>query len=104
MRSPVDNVGSHVPGTVYLLHFDRPIGHAKHYMGWAIKGRLFARLAQHEAGNGKASRLTRALARQGGTFTLARTWEGDRFLERRLKNRNGGTRLCPICRETARDG
>jgi hypothetical protein len=32
-------------------------------------------------------------------FEVARTWDGDRRLERRLKNqRNAPARLCPICR------
>ena len=25
-----------VQGTVYLLHFDEPLSHAQHYMGWAL--------------------------------------------------------------------
>jgi site-specific DNA-cytosine methylase len=34
-----------VIGTVYLLHFDRPYKHARHYLGWAES--LDARLAVH---------------------------------------------------------
>jgi predicted GIY-YIG superfamily endonuclease len=37
-------------GTVYLLHFDRPLKHAKHYLGYAND--LQARLEQHRSGNG----------------------------------------------------
>jgi hypothetical protein len=34
-------------------------------------------------------------------FEVARTWDGDRRLERRLKNqRNAPARLCPIRRAT----
>ena len=25
----------YVPGTIYLLHFDRPYRHARYYLGWA---------------------------------------------------------------------
>lgn len=39
-----------------------------------------------------------AAARAGIGWTLARTWDGDRNLERRLKNRHNGPKLCPICR------
>ena len=88
-----------VPGHIYLLHFDRKVHHAQHYLGWAIRGKLFARLAQHEAGNGASSPLVRALLDAGGHFVLARVWEGDRFLERRLKNRRNARHLCPVCRE-----
>jgi hypothetical protein len=37
-------------GTVYLLHFDRPCRHARHYVGWALN--VKRRLAEHEAGRG----------------------------------------------------
>jgi hypothetical protein len=35
-------------------------------------------------------------------FTLARTWQGTRALERQLKNRHNSGRLCPICRAEQR--
>ena len=37
----------HVPGTIYLLHFDRPYKHARH---WAQD--LNSRLAEHRRGTG----------------------------------------------------
>ena len=37
-------------GTVYLLHFDQPYKHARHYVGWASN--VKRRLAEHEAGRG----------------------------------------------------
>jgi hypothetical protein len=85
-------------GHVYLLHFDQKLGHAQHYIGFAEHGGLFRRLAQHESGNGKASPLIRALIRDGGSFTLARSWIGTRNDERKLKNRRNAAQLCPICR------
>ena len=83
-----------VQGTVYLLHFDRPFGHARHYLGWASN--LEGRLWHHEHGDG--ANLLKHVKRAGITWTLARTWEGDRHLERRLKNRGGHSRLCPLCK------
>jgi predicted GIY-YIG superfamily endonuclease len=80
---------------VYLLHFDRPYKHARHYLGFAHDVEL--RLADHRAGHG--ARLMEVIADAGITFTLARTWEGDRPLERSLKNQKNSPRLCPICRE-----
>jgi predicted GIY-YIG superfamily endonuclease len=89
------------PGVVYLLHLDRPLSPlhtAQHYLGWAA--RLAPRLAHHEAGTG--ARFTAVAIERGIAWTVARTWEGDRVLERRLKRRHEGPRLCPICRTTAR--
>jgi hypothetical protein len=39
-------------GTVYLLHFDRPYRHARHYLGWTADETVDARLARHRAGGG----------------------------------------------------
>lgn len=85
------------PGTVYLLHFDRPLGHARHYLGHT-DGPLERRLAQHGGPNGAA--LMRHVAAAGIGWRLARTWDGDRHRERQLKNQGGHTRHCPICRAT----
>lgn len=86
-------------GTVYLLHFSRPFGHAKHYLGHAVN--LERRLEEHARGRG-ANLVRHALA-AGIKFKLARTWEGvDRYEERRLKNRGGKARMCPLCRARRR--
>jgi hypothetical protein len=82
-------------GTVYLLHFDQPFGHARHYLGWASDGNLHRRLAHHAAGTG--ANLLRHVGKAGIGWELARTWAGDRTLERRMKAR-GHTRACPVCR------
>ena len=81
-------------GTVYLLHFDPPLCHARHYLGWARE--LVPRLAAHRAGRG--SPLIVAVIAAGGRIELARTWEAvDRHFERALKNRHETPRLCPLC-------
>ncbi len=82
-----------VTGTVYLLHFDRPYGHARHYTGWTTD--LTARLAEHAAGRG--ARLLAVVTAAGIGWTLARTWTGTRALERSLKRWHGASRYCPIC-------
>jgi hypothetical protein len=61
----------------YLLHFERPYRHARHYPGWSAD--LEARLADHRAGRG--SPLIRAAAVAGVGFVVARTWRGDRIGE-----------------------
>lgn len=89
-------VGTGQPGTIYLLHFDRPFRHARHYLGWAR--RLEDRLAVHGKAHGSA--LMRAVADAGIGWQLARTWPGDRHRERQLKAQGSRGRLCPICRAT----
>jgi len=80
---------------VYLLHFDRPYRHARHYLGYTED--LDDRIACHKSGNG--SRLVEVISQVGIGFVLARTWEGGRKLERKLKNqKNSPARLCPICK------
>lgn len=81
-------------GTVYLIHFDTPYRHAHHYLGYAERD-VEQRLAQHRAGNG--ARLMEVIAAAGITWQLARTWIGDRALERKLKTRHDSPALCPIC-------
>lgn len=81
-------------GTVYLLHFDQPYKHARHYIGWTRD--LDSRLADHRAGSG--ARLLAVLKAQGIGFQLARTWTGvSRARERQLKVQGGASRCCPMC-------
>jgi hypothetical protein len=85
-------------GTIYLLHFDRPIAAthtAQHYLGFTKY--LPARALAHLRGRG--SKLTQIAHQRGIGFVIARTWSGDRNYERTLKNRKEGPRLCPICRK-----
>jgi predicted GIY-YIG superfamily endonuclease len=84
-------------GTVYLIHFDRPLaGHASHYLGWTGKDDLADRYRRHLSGDG--ARILRAAGLVGITFRIVRTWEGDRHFERALKKRKKGPKLCPVCR------
>lgn len=88
--------------TVYLIHFETPIGdpnnphgQAQHYLGSTDD--LAERLRQHEHGNG--ARLMAAVTKRGIGWRCVRTWEGGRALERRLKARKNHPRLCPVCQE-----
>lgn len=80
-------------GVVYLLHFDRPYRHARHYTGWTRN--LTQRLARHA--NGGGARLIAVITQAGIGFALARTWPGPRSRERALKNTGGASRRCPLC-------
>jgi predicted GIY-YIG superfamily endonuclease len=82
------------PGTVYLIHFDRPVAdHARHYLGWTSD--LPARLDDHRQGRG--ARLMEVVRERGIGWHLTRTWEGTRTRERAIKARAEGPRLCPDC-------
>ena len=80
-------------GTIYLLHFDRPYRHARHYTGWTTN--LPDRLAAHR--NGQGARLISVIIQAGIGFTLARTWQGDRCRERLITRQGGAARRCPAC-------
>src|SRR5262249_25550762 len=81
--------------TVYLLHFNQPYKHSRHYLGFTDD--LAERLQRHASGNG--ARLMEVITGDGAAITwqLARTWEGDRKFERRLKHRKHAALLCPVC-------
>jgi predicted GIY-YIG superfamily endonuclease len=85
-------------GTVYLLHFDQPYKHARHYVGWAAN--LKRRLAEHEAGHG--ARLLAVVRAAGIGWQLARLWPGGRARERQIKRQGGHSRQCPLCGVTPR--
>jgi predicted GIY-YIG superfamily endonuclease len=81
-------------GTTYLLHFDRPYRHARHYIGWTQD--LAARLDAHLRGRG--ARLIEVITQAGIGFKLARTWpETTRDREDSLKHRGDARRFCPAC-------
>jgi len=87
-----------VMGTVYMLHFDRPVRHARHYRGWALD--LEARMGHHAAGTG--AKLTALAVRLGIGWTVVLQVPGDKNRERQLHNRGGASRICPICKEAKR--
>jgi predicted GIY-YIG superfamily endonuclease len=83
-------------GTVYLIHFEQPLKHAHHYLGWCNDGKLKERLERHRAGNG--SKLMRAIKLAGIGWQVVRTWENvDRSFERKLKNHKKTQKFCPVC-------
>ena len=83
-------------GTVYLIHFDAPYKHARHYIGCTCN--LERRIAEHRRGDStKASRLMAAVHDANIGWDVVRTWEGDYNLEKRLQATHNGARLCPIC-------
>jgi predicted GIY-YIG superfamily endonuclease len=83
--------------SVYLLHFSVPYQHARHYLGITKGKTVFKRLRAHRMGQG--ANLTKVVTRAGVELILAAVWaDVPRSEERRLKNRGGLSRICPICR------
>jgi len=85
--------------TLYLIHFDRKLAHAQHYVG-STSRRLADRIAEHQAGTG--ARLLAALQRVGIDFRVVYTERFDtpglaRIRERQLKRAKNLPKLCPIC-------
>ena len=83
-------------GVVYLLHFDRPYEHARHYFGFCERySNLDGRMEYHAKGQG--SKLLAAVSAAGINFHIARLWEGTRDDERAFKNGHHTKRYCPMC-------
>ncbi len=82
---------------VYLIHFDQPLHHARHYIGKAKFLKL--RLKHHKAGSG--ARILQVCNERGITYDVVRVWKSKTEpagkLERRLKNMKNSPELCPIC-------
>ena len=86
-------------GIVYLLHFEKPLAHAKHYIGYTEN--LPTRIEEHRKGRSKV-RIMQVLFQKGIGFYLARVWKADRDFERHLKNCRDTTKRCPICKDQIR--
>lgn len=88
--------------TVYLIHLDQSIAHARHYLGYTSLECVQDRLARHKAGNG--ARLLQVANERGITYSIVRTWEfatwqEARKFERKLKLQKHAPRLCPVCNQ-----
>ncbi len=82
--------------TVYLIHFQTNLKHARHYVGYADK--VNKRLAHHKHGTG--ARILAVCNALGIEYDIARTWEGEgRTFERNLKNCKNAARYCPVCKQ-----
>ena len=86
---------------VYVLHFEQPFGHARHYTGYSedIAGRIW----HHSHGTG--ANLMKHVVDAGIEFRVAVVYlDADREKERRLKNSGSASRYCPICKAYHKDG
>ena len=81
---------------VYLIHLDRPLGHAKHYLGMSTD--IAERLGRHV--RGKGAKFMSAVKKAGIGWDVVRDWRCETVyaaeqLERQLKGNN--TRNCTVC-------
>lgn len=84
---------------VYLICFDRPYKHARHYLGWAKN--IDERVREHK--NGTGARLLAVIREAGIGWRVVRVWkEADRAVESRFKHSHDRVSLCPICGEERR--
>ena len=88
-------------GYIYLIHFDRPLSHARHYVGWTEE--LPERIRSHAKGIG--ARLLAVLLREGISWRVSRVWAGmTKKDERKIKkSRAAKSSICPLCRGEPRD-
>lgn len=81
---------------VYLIHFDSPFKHAKHYIGFTETNDVTKRMDHHRKGSG--SSLMKAVTKAGISWNVVRTWPNEtRTFERKLKNRKKSSQICPVC-------
>ena len=88
---------SELGGLIYFIHFETPLAHAHHYVGWTASAwNLRLRLGHHRSGNG--ARLMAAVEKAGIRWCVVEVRAGTRTDERRVKNRKDyGKRACPVC-------
>jgi predicted GIY-YIG superfamily endonuclease len=77
---------------VYLIHFERPLHRAQHYLGYTRDECFESRINCHR--NERGSCLLRAVNSAGITWEVVRKWPGkDGNFERQLKNRKKGAAI-----------
>ena len=79
---------------VYLIHFNKKLCHAQHYIGSSHN--ISKRIKRHN--NCKGARLLEVLHKNNIHYKLVRVWnKAEIAFERYLKNRKKSWKLCPIC-------
>ena len=79
---------------VYVIHLEQPLGHARHYIGYADN--IARRVQEHLDCRG--GRLLCAAVRKDIPFEVVRIYPGEgRSFEKRLKLSKVGGRYCPVC-------
>lgn len=89
--------------TVYVLHFEPPYLHARHYVGFTPDANADRRVGEHLAAGSKGSPLVAAAVRAGCEVKLAHAFPGaGRDFEANLKARRDVRKWCPCCATAGR--
>lgn len=89
--------------TVYVLHFDPPFRHARHYVGYTPEATAERRVQEHLDCSAKGSPLVKAALNVGCKVTLAHEFPGaGRDFERWLKTRRDTAKWCGCCGQNSR--
>lgn len=84
---------------VYLIHFEKPLHHASHYIGFSKNSLTFKNRIQHHR-NGTGAKILKELNRLGINWEVVRIWKNkDGNFERQLKNMKNSKRYCPKCKK-----
>jgi len=82
---------------VYILHFDPPLKHARHYVGFTERS-VLTRINEHLSGHAAGSPLVKAALESGSEVKIGRIFRnGDRELERKIKRGKNTKCCCPLC-------
>jgi predicted GIY-YIG superfamily endonuclease len=82
-------------GLIYIIHFERPLSHSSHYVGWTAVDKFDKRMARHRRGAG--AKILRAATAAGIGWRVTNVLSGTRDDERALKNQHHTKRYCPNC-------
>lgn len=77
---------------VYVLELSKPLGHSRYYIGWSKNPTTLGRRIEHHK-QGRGSAFTRAAIKAGIELTPVVILNGEKDLERRLKNWKSGKRV-----------
>lgn len=87
--------------TVYIIHLEANLSHARHYVGFANHAQQRRKLVAHHR-NGSGARILAVCNERGIAYRIARTWDGEgRTFERKLKRCKNTARYCPLCNPRA---
>jgi|ERR1043166_1145738 predicted GIY-YIG superfamily endonuclease len=91
--------------SVYVIHFDPPHKHAKHYTGIVLN--VQERFTEHS--NGTGGKLTKVAVENGTKLLLHTIKSGLSFydahaLEIKLKKRHKASGYCPTCQKEKQNG
>lgn len=80
---------------VYIIHFSKPVAHARHYIGTTKVYR--SRIEAHRKGRG--AKILKRANELGIEWRVVVKLLGGRKLERKLKSRHDTASLCPVCKK-----